>query len=137
MRCDGRSADRKSEHEAQLDAGDPDPGTNCPRQGGERQPETHHARPRLRALRSDVRNGAQCRKYFTLWDPDHRIEVAPGQYRALFADLFDRAVTTTAYSINDYRTTPGLAARLMEASGTEPPAAPSALGRLGRILTRK
>ena len=84
----------------------------------------------------------QCRKYFTLWDPalwdpDHRIEVAPGQYRALFADLFDRAVTTTAYAINDYRTTPDLAARLMEASGTAPPAAPSARRLLGRILARK
>ena len=78
-----------------------------------------------------------CRKYFTLWDPDHRIEVAPDQYRALFADLFDKAVTTTAYAISDYRTTPDLAARLMEASGTEPPAAPSLRGMLGRILTRK
>ena len=79
----------------------------------------------------------QCLKYFTVWDPDHRIEVAPGQYRALFADLFDKAVKTTAYAISDYRTTPDLATRLMEASGTEPPAAPSALGFLGRILARK
>ena len=63
-------------------------------------------------------------EYFTLWDPDHRIEVAPGQYRALFADLFDRAVTTTAYAISDSRTTPDLAARLMEASGTAVPAGP-------------
>ena len=41
----------------------------------------------------------ECRKYFTLWDPDHRIEVAPGKFQALFADLFDRAVKTTAYGI--------------------------------------
>ena len=67
----------------------------------------------------------QCLKYFTLWDPDHRIEVAPGQCRALFADLFDRAVTTTAYAISDYQTTPDLAARLMEASGVAAPAGPT------------
>ena len=62
----------------------------------------------------------ECLKYFTEWDPDHRIEVAPGQFRALFADLFDAAVKTTAYPITDYRTTPALATRLMEASGTAP-----------------
>ena len=32
----------------------------------------------------------QCHKYFMLWDPDHRIEVAPGMFQALFADLFDQ-----------------------------------------------
>ena len=79
----------------------------------------------------------QCLKYFTLWDPDHRIEVAPGQYRALFADLFDRAVTTTAYAIGDYRTTPDLTGRLMEASGAAPPAGPSVRGLLGRFFARK
>lgn len=31
----------------------------------------------------------QCLKYFTVWSPDHRIEVVPGQFQALFADLFD------------------------------------------------
>ena len=79
----------------------------------------------------------QCRKYFTVWDPDHRIEVAPGQYRALFADLFDQAVTTTAYAIGDYRTTPDLATRLMAAAGRAPPAAPSLRRWVGRILGRK
>ena len=79
----------------------------------------------------------ECLKYFTLWDPDHRIEVAPGQFQALFAGLFDRAVKTTAYAIGDYRTTPDLATRLMEAAGTAPPAAPSLRGLLGRILARK
>ena len=63
--------------------------------------------------------------------------MAPGQYRALFADLFDRAVTTTAYAIRDYRTTPDLVARLMEASGAAPPAASSERGLLSRILARK
>ena len=42
----------------------------------------------------------QCLKYFTLWDPDHRVEVAPGQFQALFADLFDKAVKTTAYPVD-------------------------------------
>ena len=79
----------------------------------------------------------QCLKYFTLWDPDHRIEVAPGQFRALFADLFDRAVKTTAFPISDYQTTPDLATRLTEASGTAPPAATSVRRLLGRILARK
>ena len=79
----------------------------------------------------------QCLKHFTLWDPDHRIKVAPGQFQALFADLFDRAVKTTAYAIGDYRTTPDLATRLMEAAGTAPPAAPSLRGLLGRLLARK
>ncbi|MXW36411.1 MAG: hypothetical protein F4Z60_13360 [Chloroflexi bacterium] len=79
----------------------------------------------------------ECRKYFTLWDPDHRIEVAPGQFRALFADLFDRAVKTTAFPISDYQTTPDLAARLMVAAGVSPPAGPSLRGLLGRLLGRK
>ena len=75
----------------------------------------------------------RCRKYFTLWDPDHRIEVVPEKFHTPFADLFDKAVKTTAFAISDYRTTPDLATRLMEASGT----APSALGLLGRMLARK
>ena len=78
----------------------------------------------------------QCLKYFTIWDPDHRIEVAPGKFQAPFADLFDRALTTSAYAFSDYRTTPDLAARLMEASGTVPPARRSLRGFLGRILAR-
>ena len=79
----------------------------------------------------------QCLKYFTVWDPDHRIEVAQGQFQAPFADLFDRAVKTTAFAIKDYRTTPDLATRLMEASGKGPPVAVSARGLFGRILARK
>ena len=79
----------------------------------------------------------ECLKYFTAWDPDHRIEVAPGQFQAPFADLFDEAVKTTAYAISDYRTTPDLMARLTEASGTAGPAAPSLRRLLGRILARK
>ena len=78
----------------------------------------------------------QCQKYFTLWDPEHRIEVAPGKFQAPFPDLFDKAVRTTAFAIGDYRTTPDLARRLTVAAGTAPPAAPSLRGLLGRILAR-
>ena len=78
-----------------------------------------------------------CLKYFTLWDPDHRIEVAPRKFQALFADLFDEAVKTTAYAISDYRTTPDLARRLMVAAGRAPPAAPFLRRFLRRILARK
>ena len=78
----------------------------------------------------------ECLKYFTEWDPDHRIEVAPGQFRALFADLFDRAVKTTAYPLSNYRTTPDLAARLMEASGTAPRKTLSVRRLFGRLLAR-
>ena len=42
------------------------------------------------------RPGGQCLNYFTVWDRDHRIEVAPGQFQAPFADLFDNEVKTTA-----------------------------------------
>ena len=79
----------------------------------------------------------QCLKYFTLWDPDLRIEVAPGMFQAPFADLFDKAVKTTAYAISDYRTTPDLARRLTVAAGAALPAAPSLRGFLSRILARK
>ena len=76
----------------------------------------------------------QCLKYFTVWDPDHRIEVAPGQFQALFADLFNKAVKTTAFAISDYRTTPDLGAQLMEASGTALRKAPPARGLFGRLF---
>ena len=78
----------------------------------------------------------QCLKYFTEWDPDHRIEVAPGQFRALFADLFDEAVKTTAYPLSNYRTTPDLATRLMTASGKTPRKTPSVRRLLGRLFAR-
>lgn len=39
-----------------------------------------------------------------------------------------------AYAITDYRTTAGLATRLMEASGATPRKAPSARGLLGRLF---
>jgi hypothetical protein len=76
----------------------------------------------------------ECLQYFREWDPDHRIEVAPGQFRALFADLFDEAVTTTAYPITRYKTTPALGTRLAEAAGTTPRRAPSVRGLLGRLF---
>ena len=78
----------------------------------------------------------ECLKCFTEWDPDHRIEVAPGQFRALFADLFDRAVKTTAYPLSNYRTTPDLAARLMVASGAAPREPPSFRRLFARLFAR-
>lgn len=76
----------------------------------------------------------ECLKYFVAWDPDHRIEVAPGQFRTPFADLFDKAVRTIVYPITDYRTTPDLAMRLMEVSGPTPRKAPSSRGLFGRLF---
>lgn len=76
----------------------------------------------------------ECLQYFTAWDPDHRIEVAPGQYRALFADLFDEAVKTTAYPITDQGTTAALGKQLAEAAGRIPRKAPSVRGLLGRLF---
>ena len=76
----------------------------------------------------------ECLKYFRVWDPDHRIEAAPGEFRAPFGSLFDKAVKTTAHAITDYRTTPGLGTRLMAASGTTLGEAPSARGLFGRIF---
>ena len=94
-------------------------------------------RPPCDRQRFGHRPGGQCLNYFAVWDPDHRIEVAPGQFQALFADLFDNEVKTTAYAISDYRTIPDLATRLRKAFGTVPPAALSARGLLGGILARR
>ncbi len=76
----------------------------------------------------------ECLRHFVAWDPDHRIEFAPGQLQTPFADLFDRAVRTIAYPITDYRTTADLAKRLMEASGATPRMVPSARGLFGRLF---
>ena len=47
----------------------------------------------------------QCLKYFTVWDPEYRIEVAPGKFKAVFPDLFDKAVRSTQFEITDYKST--------------------------------
>ena len=40
----------------------------------------------------------QCLKYFTLWDPAYRIEVAPGKFKSMFSGLFAKAVRTDKYT---------------------------------------
>ena len=62
----------------------------------------------------------QCLKYFTVWDPGHRIEVSPGKYQAMFPQLFDKAVKTDKYDIKDYKSTWGLTEKLIEASQAVP-----------------
>ncbi len=47
----------------------------------------------------------QCLKYWTAWDPCRKIEVSKGKFRAVFPDLFSRAVKTTDYPIKDFETT--------------------------------
>ena len=60
----------------------------------------------------------QCLKYFSVWDPGYRMEVAPGKYESMFAILFDKAVRTDTYEIADYKSTWGLVEKLIEASET-------------------
>ena len=62
----------------------------------------------------------QCLKYFTVWDPEYRIEVAPGKFKAVFPDLFDKAVRSTQFEITDYKSTWDLVGRLIEMSESTP-----------------
>ena len=57
----------------------------------------------------------QCLNYFTAWDPNRRIEIAPGRFRAMFPTLFNKAVRTDRYEITDYATTFGLVEKLISA----------------------
>ena len=63
----------------------------------------------------------QCLKYFTVWDPDYRIEVAPGKFNAVFPELFDKAVKTTQFEITDYKSTWDLVGKLIEVTEHRPP----------------
>ena len=58
----------------------------------------------------------QCLKYFTVWDPAYRFEVAPGRFKSMFPGLFDKAVRTDKFQITDYKDTWGLTEKLIEAS---------------------
>ena len=58
----------------------------------------------------------QCLKYFTAWDPQNRIEVSPGKFKAIFPTLFDKAVRTDKYHIANYKSTFNLVMKLIEAS---------------------
>ncbi len=58
----------------------------------------------------------QCLKYFNAWDPAYRIEIAPGRFKAIFPDLFDKAVKTDKFDIADYESTWDLTMKLLKAS---------------------
>ena len=58
----------------------------------------------------------QCLKYFTVWDPEYRIEVSSGNFKPLFPGLFDKAVKTDKYEITQYESTWNLVEKLIEAS---------------------
>lgn len=58
----------------------------------------------------------QCLKYFTVWDPAYRFEVSPGKFRSIFPNLFDKAVKTDTYDIDDYKSTPELTDILINAN---------------------
>ena len=62
----------------------------------------------------------QCLKYFTVWDPAYRIEVAPGKFKAMFPGLFGEAVRTDKYEIIEYKSTWGLTEKLIAASESAP-----------------
>lgn len=62
----------------------------------------------------------QCLKYFTVWDPAYRIEVAPGRFKSMFPALFDKAVRTDKFEIIDYKSTWDLTEKLIEASESAP-----------------
>ena len=47
----------------------------------------------------------QCLKYFEAWNPDRKIEVAPGKFEQMFPGLFERAVRTDDYEITEYKST--------------------------------
>ena len=63
----------------------------------------------------------QCLKYFTVWDPEYLIEVAPGRFEAIFPGLFDKAVRTTQFEITDYKATWDLVGKLIEVTELRPP----------------
>ena len=60
----------------------------------------------------------QCLKYLTAWDPAYRIEIAPGEFKSMFPNLFDEAIKADRYEINDYKITWDLTNKLIEASET-------------------
>ena len=57
---------------------------------------------------------AQCLKYWEAWNPRQKIEVSKGQCRAIFPDVFHRAVKTANYPISNFATTFDLVNILMD-----------------------
>lgn len=58
----------------------------------------------------------QCLRYFTVWDPAYGIEVLPGKFKAIFPNLFSKAVKTDTHEITDYESTPDLTDILIKAN---------------------
>lgn len=54
----------------------------------------------------------QCLKYWLAWDPNRGVEVSLGNFRAIFPDLFDRAVRAKRYEISDFEHTFNLVNKL-------------------------
>ena len=57
---------------------------------------------------------AQCLKYWEAWNPRQKIEVSKGKFRAIFPDVFRRAVKTANYPISNFATTFDLVNILMD-----------------------
>ena len=57
---------------------------------------------------------AQCLKYWEAWNPRRKIEVSEGKFRAIFPDVFRRAVKTADYPISNFETTFDMVNILME-----------------------
>ena len=63
---------------------------------------------------------AHCFKYFEVWDPAYRFEVAPGQFKSMFPNLFDKAVRTDDFEITVFENTRNLTDKLIMASEAKP-----------------
>ena len=57
----------------------------------------------------------QCLKYWSVWRPENRIEISPGQYEAMFPNLFDRSVVTNNFEISEFESTFNLVNKLIAA----------------------
>lgn len=60
------------------------------------------------------RTEKQCLKYWKAWDPCWKIELPDGKYRAIFPDLFRRALKTSNHPIANFETTFNLVNILIE-----------------------
>ena len=131
-------ADQKGQHEAQPDPGDTDVGSRLPVSG--RRTEAGNASHTRSFAGPTGRCSARSGSAASTSRPGIRTtgsRLRRGSSGRRSRNCSTRRVTTTTYAFSDYRATPDLPRRLMVASGVAPPAAPSVLGRLSRILARK
>ena len=80
-----------------------------------RQAEADYPCVAMRVVWTIFGTEKQCRKYFSVWNPSYKTEVAPGKFKALFPALFDKAVETDRHEIREFKTTFNLINRLIEA----------------------